>query len=110
MRYIKRFSLLIALAMAACVITTRSLPTAEELPSAGESDREALNRGRALAVTECAECHRFYWPEEYDAKQWEKIIHRMAPLSSLNKGQSKDLKGYMTTAAEAVRPGRAEQR
>ena len=54
--------------LAGCGATSMSLPTAEQLTAndvAEEVDMGALKRGRALALKECSNCHRFFYPEEY---------------------------------------------
>jgi hypothetical protein len=95
--------LLVALGLAACAIASRSLPLPEHLirqdVASAELNLEALRKGRALAVTECMDCHRFFWPEEYTPSEWREIIRRMAPLSSLTKEQAMDLARYMEAAS-----------
>jgi len=61
-----------AIAMAGfsgCAATRASLPTAEELSAGGSppggANSDALRRGRAIFVTECAACHRLFLPGEY---------------------------------------------
>jgi diheme cytochrome c len=95
-------SLVVALG---CAGGGRSLPTALQLPGPGQTpaQMQALARGRALAVTECAACHRFFWPDEYPPEDWPEIMERMAPLASLSPKQGKELTAYMVAASRQVR-------
>ena len=65
-------------------------------------DKEALTRGRALAVTECAGCHRLYFPREYSPDEWNRIIRKKAKRLSLGKEQIADINLYFQTASRAV--------
>jgi len=104
--YILVFSLMLIL-IAACTITTRSLPTADQLAKYQGSDIKVdvntLRRGRALAVTNCADCHRFFYPEEYSNGEWPEIIRDMAKMSSLNNKQIEDVMYYFNVASRTVR-------
>lgn len=94
---------LMVAAIAGCVTADRYLPTADELIARGaasaNADRSALQRGRTLAITECAQCHRFFWPDEYSSSEWREIVRRMAPLSSLGANQSADLELYFIASS-----------
>ena len=99
-------SLASAVAMAGfsgCATTRASLPTAEELSAAGTlpggANTDALRRGRAIFVTECAAYHRLYLPGEYSAEQWRGIIPRMARRASLSADQTADLDLYLSVAS-----------
>jgi mono/diheme cytochrome c family protein len=108
-------SLLISIAIAVAVISIGCATSAGRLPppeqlmsqnSAGQSnDPAALKRGRALVVTECAACHRFYWPDEYSPQEWEKIIRKMGKLASLSESQVEDIQTYMKAATEGRHAG-----
>ena len=104
--YILVFSL-ISVLIAACTISTRSLPTADQLAKYQAPDIKvdvtALRRGRALAVTNCAGCHRFFYPEEYSNGEWPEIIRDMGKVSSLNNKQLKDVMYYFNVASRTVR-------
>ena len=76
--------------------------TSERMAAAGV-DEAAMRRGRALAVTTCAECHRFYWPHEYSAEEWPGIARKMGNRASLSKSQVDDLVLYLVTTSRAVR-------
>lgn len=90
-----------AAALPGCGGGRAALPTAGEAgaSAAGGVDLNALRRGRAVFVTECAACHRLYRPHEYSPEQWRGIIRRMAPRASLSAGQAADLELYMLTAS-----------
>lgn len=95
------FAVAIVVALASCA-AKRTMPTVDQLVDAGSNaDIESMRNGRAMAMTECIDCHRFYWPDEYTAEEWEPILDRMADLSSLTPEQLEDLKVYMTAAAAA---------
>jgi len=104
--YILVFSL-ISVLIAACTVITRSLPTADQLVKYQGSDIKVdvntLRRGRALAVTNCAGCHRFYYPEEYSNGEWPEIIRDHAKVSSLNNNQIKDVMYYFNVASRTVK-------
>ncbi len=104
--YIVVFSL-ISVLIAACSITTRSLPTADQLAKYQGADIKVdltvLSRGRSLAVTNCAGCHRFFYPEEYSNGEWPEIVRDMGKGSSLNSEQIKDVMYYFDVASSTVR-------
>ena len=87
----------------ACGTYTGSLPTPEQLAaSVGINkglDTDSLRRGRALAVTECVACHRFFYPREYSPEEWNEIILKKAKRLSLGKKQMEDIGFYLTTAS-----------
>jgi len=90
-----------------CATGKASIPTAEELGAAGTlprgADPDALRRGRAVLVTECAACHRLFWPNEYSPAQWRAIVKRMARRASLSGDQAADLLFYLLTAGRSGR-------
>ena len=98
-------ALTFAAGMSGCAAARPPLPTAEELSSAGAlskgADPEALRRGRAVFVTECAACHRLFWPNEYSPEQWRAIVRRMAGRASLSGDQAADLELYLKAASRA---------
>lgn len=102
-----RWLLLLPLGLIAACATTRSLPTAEELLAQGaitrEADLDALRAGRAIAVTECAQCHRLYWPEEYSPGVWPGIVKRMGYRASLSASQIEQLEYYFVTVSRSKR-------
>lgn len=88
-----------------CAAGKASIPTADELGAAGAlpggADPDALRRGRVVLVTECAACHRLFWPNEYSPEQWRPIVKRMAGRASLSGGQAADLLLYLSTASRS---------
>ena len=96
-------ALTVATLLVGCLAASRTLPTPEDLLETSavphDADPQALRRGRALAVTSCASCHRLYWPEEYPPETWNPIVDRMAPLASLNTKQRADLLAYLQAAS-----------
>ena len=97
----KRFTItimaiLVAALFAGCATTSSPMLTSEELEELGV-DEATLRRGRILAVTECAACHRFYWPSEYSPEEWPPIIRKMGNRASLSKDQVSELEAYMVT-------------
>ena len=90
-----------------CATGKTSIPTAEEMGAAGAlpngADADALRRGRAVLVTECAACHRLFRPEEYSPEQWRGIVARMARRASLTVDQAADLLLYLVAAGRAGR-------
>jgi hypothetical protein len=101
-----------AAGLAGCTGGLRTLPTAQQLVGMGAApsgvDTAALRRGRALVVTECAACHRLYWPAEYSPQQWRALARPMALRSSLGPEQARDVELYLITASRAVRDASTE--
>lgn len=103
----KRFALTILTILTAalfvgCATTSEPMLTSEQLAEKG-IDEAALRRGRALAVTECAACHRFHWPSEYSPEEWPPIVKKMGKRSSLDKKQISELEAYMVTMSGMTR-------
>lgn len=97
--------LALAAGIAGCAAGKASIPTAEDLYAAGAlprgADLDALRRGRAVLVTECAACHRLFLPGEYSSEQWRAIVKRMAVRASLGGDQAADLELYLTVSSRA---------
>jgi mono/diheme cytochrome c family protein len=82
--------------------------SAGPIPAAGyastgkteEVDFTAIQRGRALAVTECTQCHRLYRPDEFLVERWPHIIQTMGRRSSLNEKQINDIVIYYTSGTK----------
>jgi mono/diheme cytochrome c family protein len=96
-----------AAGLSGCAAGKASIPTAEALGAAGGlsggTDVSALRRGRAILVTECANCHRLFLPAEYSPEQWGGIVQRMANRASLGEDQAADLLLYLSAASRAGR-------
>jgi mono/diheme cytochrome c family protein len=91
--------------LSGCAAGKASIPTADALGAAGAlprgTDLDALRRGRAVLVTECAACHRLFLPHEYSPEQWRGIVKRMANRASLGKDQAADLELYLAVSSRA---------
>lgn len=95
----------LAAAFVGCTSSSGSLPMPGELVTRGTpagADTAALRRGRALAATECASCHRFYWPHEYTQKEWPAIVRKMGNLASLSESQIEDLELYLVESSSLI--------
>ena len=64
-------------------------------------ENSLLRKGHVLARTECAECHRFYSPEEYTPEEWDRIIKEKAQRLSIRKDQVEALDYYFKTESIA---------
>ncbi|HEY7587033.1 MAG TPA: hypothetical protein VH866_11050 [Candidatus Deferrimicrobiaceae bacterium] len=93
----------LAACISACAAGKASIPTADEMRASGAipagTDLDALRRGRAIMVTECATCHRLFLPAEYPPEQWRGIVKRMAARASLGGDQAADLELYLSVAS-----------
>ncbi len=90
--------------LAGCGAPSMSLPTAEQLVAhevAGNVDPGTLKRGRALALKDCSNCHRFYYPEEYPPQAWPKIIRSKGKRLLLNRKQTEELLHYFQLSSKA---------
>ena len=89
-----------------CATTSWSMPTAERLVELGivgpDANLESLNRGRVMAIMDCRECHRQYWPQEFTPKRWPRLTHNMGRLASMRTEQIDDLRSYMVEASKTV--------
>lgn len=66
-------------------------------------DQESFVRGRALAMTECTGCHRYFYPREYTSDEWRRIIRKKTKRLSLIPKESEDLELFFRTASETAR-------
>lgn len=96
------FALFAAVIFIGCATSSEHVPTSEQLTARG-IDEAAFRRGRALAVTECASCHRFFRPGEYSHEEWPGIIRKMGGRASLSKSQTADIELYLVTMSHAAR-------
>lgn len=104
----------LATVLQSCATTTRSMPTAERLVDLGivepDSNLKSLNRGRAIAIVDCRECHRQFWPQEFASNQWPRLTRRMGDRASLRRDQIDDLRYYMVEAGKTVEAEAAARR
>ena len=98
-----------ALLVAGCAMSTRTMPPATEL-GGDPGSLESLERGRMLIVTECSECHRIYWPQEYSSRIWPEVLDDMGKRASLNEGQTHDIVEYYVAAARHAESSDASER
>ena len=82
-----------------------AVPTAQQLSREWPRaiDLDALDRGRVIAMTECSECHRQYWPGEYETEEWPDILEEMAQRASLSGEELESVTLYLTVASDIVR-------
>ena len=96
-------------AQTGCVTAPNSFYTPGELAQLGAvppgAELAPLRRGRALAITECAECHRLYHPNEYPPRAWRGIAESMGRRASLSQDDIAALQAYLTVAAAHARAG-----
>ncbi len=112
MRYRKLYPgvfVLVAVALTAGVGLTAgvrrrsALPTEGQLLAAGASSAGenycSMQRGRALLVTRCTECHRLFFPCEYPPAVWPGLIQGMGRKSNFSLRQIGDMTRYMVAAS-----------
>jgi mono/diheme cytochrome c family protein len=85
-------------------------PTAGQLPipaelAAPQAQEAILRRGRALAVTKCATCHRLYWPREYPPEAWPGIVRSMGRQASLSESQGALVEAYYVAGSKSEHGG-----
>lgn len=84
--------------IAGCSFNTASPPKAKVFKSPARLykavDAEKFQEGRTLAVTRCAQCHRFFYPNEFSKEEWRKILNRKAQRLALRQRQVESLKLY----------------
>lgn len=89
-----------------CVSSSYSMPNSEQLISFGivdtSVDTASLDRGRALAMTTCHECHRQRWPQQKSPEEWPPYVRKMGRRGGLNSGQIRDLAFYMVEASKTA--------
>ena len=87
-----------------------ALPTECELAGRGAVPAGTrcgtMRRGRALVITECTGCHRFFWPCEYSPMMWAGLMQSMGNRIALSRRQIGDMTRYMVAASRATRRSR----
>lgn len=100
-------ALTMGLGFAGCANLPSLLPTETQLVAARAMPEtapcDAIRRGRALAVTQCVGCHRFFFPYEYPPNAWPALIHDMGNKALLTRRQVGDVTRYMVAASRATR-------
>lgn len=96
----------VAALLAGCATTNYSMPTPERLVELNivesDADLAALDRGRVMAIMDCRDCHRQYWPQEYSAKRWPRLARNMGKLSNMDDNEIDDLTAYLVAASKTV--------
>jgi hypothetical protein len=62
-------------------------------------DEEKFQEGRTLAVTRCAQCHRFFYPTEFSKEEWRKILNGKARKLTLSHRQVESLKLFFQASS-----------
>ena len=100
-------ALAVGLSLSGCAGLPTLLPTPTQLAGAGDYpdgvDANSLACGRALVVTQCTGCHRFFWPHEYAPQQWPAIMSNMGQRAFLSRRRIGDMTRYMVAASRATR-------
>jgi cytochrome c5 len=90
-----------------CALGGARLPTAADLLSSDgepvEANAEALQEGRSVFLKDCAECHRYYWPEEYTPTEWRALLPEMGDRTGLGDDELRALTLYLATASDFIR-------
>ena len=102
-RYVGAILIFLSTGLGAGCATTADQALMEESMAAEGIDAAGVRRGRALAVTGCAECHRFYWPHEYSPEEWPGIVRKMKNRASLDSGQADAVELYFAETSRAMR-------
>ena len=59
------------------------------------SDAEALDRGRLIYITRCAQCHSVLPVGQYSRQEWDRILPDMAQRTRLDGNQAAELRAYV---------------
>lgn len=94
---------LVAAAAAGCASSANLAPPVDPaMIEAGRTagvDAQSLQRGRQVYLGACARCHSPVAVQSRTPQQWERILHRMEPLSGLNDSDRAALRAYLEQAA-----------
>src|SRR6266487_1499982 len=63
--------------------------------SAAGLSPQQISDGASLYNSKCARCHKFYNPADYEEKEWETWMKKMARKSKLTPDQSESLSRYL---------------
>lgn len=96
-----------SLGFTGCANWPTLLPTDTQLVSLAtmpeRASVESFAHGRAVAVTQCANCHRFYFPHEYAPSTWPSLVSDMGKRAQLTPRETRDVTRYMVAASKATR-------
>lgn len=85
-----------------------ALYSAPALEAMSMDTRAAIERGRALYITDCTDCHSPEAVLKYSAREWDEILPRMAKESLMNAQQQAEVRAYIDavqrSAASATEP------
>ena len=91
--------------LGACTARSLYLPTTDRLRSEGAVDGganvESLRRGRVVALTRCAECHRVFGADEVLPERWPSVVRDMGRRASLTRSEMVDLGRYFGVASRS---------
>jgi len=94
--------ILVALCGCTAVIPTplpRDVGAAQaEWPGTTQAD---LDRGRAIYVNRCGNCHLLHAPNERAPAQWPAVVAKMAPRAKLSPTEHADVARYLVVLAAA---------
>ena len=94
------------LTVTGCVsLSQMTMPTADELANcvSYSVDLGALKAGREIAILDCTDCHRTYWPAEFPPQAWSGILDKMGRRASLSENEIREVKLYFATVSEFSR-------
>ncbi|HYV26381.1 MAG TPA: cytochrome c [Candidatus Eisenbacteria bacterium] len=63
--------------------------------SAAGLSPQQVSDGASLYNTKCARCHKFYDPADYEEKEWNTWMRKMAKKSKLEPDQIESLSRYL---------------
>jgi hypothetical protein len=103
---LRNLLLVVLLTVTGCVsLSQMTMPTAEELADcvSYSVDLGALKSGREIAILDCTDCHRTYWPAEFPPQAWSGILDKMGRRASLSEIEIQEVKLYFATVSEFSR-------
>lgn len=79
----KKVFLVLLVLVSACAVTSKMIPTAENLEAMRQKvpgiTLEEANQGYTLYKSKCSGCHRLHAPLEYTTEKWQKTLKEMFP-------------------------------
>ena len=97
-----RASLVAMSVVAGCVSIEQLAPPVDPSWSGGSADVAALQRGRYVYLTRCAECHVVEPVAGHSIARWQHILPEMYEEAELSSPQREDVKAYIFAAHRAV--------
>lgn len=97
---------IIAFVLQGCMSTDEMAPPVHaEMVRVAERrgyEHAALNRGRAIYLTDCSKCHSIEPIDRYSERKWKELGPDMADESKLTKAELDDLMAYLLSARETM--------